>query len=317
MTWPTCPDQTPSIWRRPMTLIFLALLASGCSIQKRTVLPGFHIERMHKASKDAEFNSPCPRKMEGMTSLGCALTPPTSPQRWIRVGTGFDVHTPQDMAMMPRVLAQRVDMNLEEPDLQEPQPWEKEAKTQSLFGVVSLVSFCLGAVLMAMGTPHPLPFLLAMVALLMKKIQANKVLEIMKTHGVDVGKTRLENRRESKMAWRSSLTDNEAKTQKVLGFATVMLIGLGALLGSMGTPHPLPFLLAAVAIIMKKVKTNKPLFVKEAHGEDGKTRREHRQEQRRESKSLWRAALKTVLLAVAALALILAIDNALVFSVTL
>ena len=85
----------------------------------------------------------------------------------------------------------------------------------------------------------------------------------------------------------------------------------------MGTPHPLPFLLAAVAFIMKKVKANKPLFVKEAHGEDGKTRREHRQEQRRESKSLWRTALKTVLLAIAALALILAIDNALVFSVTL
>ena len=235
MTWPTCPDQTLRVLRRPLTLVFLVLLASGCSIQKRTVLPGFHIERMHKASQDAEFNSPCPRKMEGMASLDCALTPSPIPQRWIRVGTGFDVHTRQDMAMMPRVLAQRVDVNLEEPDLQEPQPWEKEAKTQSLFGVVSLVSFCLGAILMAMGTPHPLPFLLAMVALLMKKIQANKVLDIMKTHGVDVGKTR----------------------------------------------------------------------------------REHRQEQRRESKSLWRTALKTVLLAVAALALILAIDNALVFSVTL
>ena len=139
------------------------------------------------------------------------------------------------MAMMRKVLPQRVDVNLEERDLQEPQPWEKEAKTQSLFGVISLVSFCLGAILMAMGTLHPLPFLLAMVALLMKKIQANKVLDLMEAHGMD----------------------------------------------------------------------------------DGKTRREQRQKQRRESKSLWRTALKTVLLAIAALALILAIDNALVFSVTL
>ena len=137
--------------------------------------------------------------------------------------------------MMRRVLPKQVDVNLGERDLQEPQPWEKEAKTQSLFGVISLVSFCLGAILMAMGTLHPLPFLLAMVALLMKKIQANKVLDLMEAHGMD----------------------------------------------------------------------------------DGKTRREQRQEQRRESKSLWRTALKTVLLAIAALALILAIDNALVFSVTL
>ena len=234
MTSPSCPDQTPSIWRRPLTLVFFVLLASGCSIQKRTVLPGFHIERMHKASQDAEFNSPSPRKMEGMTSLGCALTPPKSPQRWIREGTVLDVQPPQDMASMPKVFPQRVDVNVGERELQEPQPWAKEAKTQSLFGLVSLLSFCLGAVLLATGTPHPLPFLLAAVAFIMKKIQANKVLDIMKTHG-----------------------------------------------------------------------------------EDGKTRREHRQEQRRESKSIWRAALKTVLLAVAALALILAIDNALVFSVTL
>ena len=81
--------------------------------------------------------------------------------------------------MMRRVLPKQVDVNLGERDLQEPQPWEKEAKTQSLFGMISLVSFCLGAILMAMGTLHPLPFLLAMVALLMKKIQANKVLDLM------------------------------------------------------------------------------------------------------------------------------------------
>ena len=209
--------------------------------------------------------------------------------------------------MMRRVLPKQVDVNLGGRDLKEPHPWEKEAKTQSLFGLVSLMSFCLGSILLAMGTPHPLPFLVAALTLFLKKIQANKVLDIMKTHGVDVGKTRLENRRESKMAWRSSLTDNEAKTQNVLGFATVMLIGLGALLGSMGTPHPLPFLLAAVAFIMKKVKANKPLFVKEAHGEDGKTRREHRKEQRRESKSSWRTVFKTALLTISGVALVLAV----------
>ena len=109
--------------------------------------------------------------------------------------------------MMRKVLPQRVDVNLEERDLQEPQPWEKEAKTQSLFGMISLVSFCLGAILMAMGTLHPLPFLLAMVALLMKKIQANKVLDLMEAHGMDDGKTRREQRqeqrRESKACFRT------------------------------------------------------------------------------------------------------------------
>ena len=109
--------------------------------------------------------------------------------------------------MMRRVLPKQVDVNLGERDLQEPQPWEKEAKTQSLFELVSLLSFCLGAVLLATGTPHPLPFLLAAVAFIMKKIKANKVLDIMKTHGVDVGKTRREHRqeqrRESKSSWRT------------------------------------------------------------------------------------------------------------------
>ena len=165
------------------------------------------MERMHKASLETEWNSHSRQQVEGMTSLGCALPPPTSPQRRIRVGTGLDVHPPQVMVSMPKALPKQVEVNLGERDLQEPQPWEKEAKTQSLFGVISLVSFCLGAILLAMGTPHALPFLLAMVALLMKKIQANKVLDLMKTHGVDDGKTRREQRqeqrRESKSSWRA------------------------------------------------------------------------------------------------------------------
>ena len=72
-----------------------------------------------------------------MTSLGCALMPPQVPNAGFEWGRGFDVHTPQDMAMMRRVLPKQVDVNLGERDLQEPQPWEKEAKTQSLFGVIS------------------------------------------------------------------------------------------------------------------------------------------------------------------------------------
>ena len=61
---------------------------------------------------------------------------------------------------------------------------------------------------------------------------------------------------------------------------------------------------------------NKVLDLMEAHGmNDGKTRREQRQEQRRESKSLWRAVFKTAPVAISGvalfLALILAIDNVL------
>ena len=190
-----------------MALAFMALLASGCSIQKRTVLPGFHMERMHKASLETEWNSHSRQQVEGMTSLGCALPPPASSRRGIGVQNGLDIHPPQDMVSMSRVLPKQVEVNLGERDLQEPQPWEKEAKTQSLFGVISLVSFCLGAILMAMGTLHPLPFLLAMVALLMKIIQANKVLDLMEAHGMDDGKTRREQRqeqrRESKSSWRA------------------------------------------------------------------------------------------------------------------
>ena len=132
------------------------LLASGCSIQKRTALPGFHIERMHKSSQDAKWDSPSPRNVEKMTSSGCSPTPPTTPQRWIRVETGLDAHPPLDMAWMPRVLPRRVDVNPGERELLKPQPWEKVAESQRLFGLVPLTSFCLGVTLLAMGTPHRL-----------------------------------------------------------------------------------------------------------------------------------------------------------------
>ena len=215
-------------------LTLLALLAASCSIQKRTTLPGFHVERMHKASAQVELGPSQSAKVKEMPPLHVKRLASEFTRPVLTVEQHLNTPLSAQVTTLHAIQPRAFDVDLAEPELLEPQPWEKEAKTQSLFGVVSLVSFCLGAILMAMGTPHPLPFLLAMVALLMKKIQANKVLDLM-----------------------------------------------------------------------------------EAHGEDGKTRREHRQEQRRESKSLWRTALKTVLLAIAALALILAIDNALVFSVTL
>ena len=45
-----------------LVLMLMALLAASCSIQKRTVLPGFHIQRMHKASAKAELK-PSPKSI--------------------------------------------------------------------------------------------------------------------------------------------------------------------------------------------------------------------------------------------------------------
>ena len=189
--------------------MLLALLAASCSIQKRTVLPGFHIERMHKVSATAELGPSQSVMVKEMPPLHVerlasrCTEPVLSVEQHLNAPPSAEVTTLH--AIQPRVL----DVDLVEPELLEPQPWEKEAKTQSLFGVVSLVSLCLGAILMAMGTLNPLPFLLAMVALIMKKIQAKRVLDIMKSHGVDVGKTRRECRQEqrqkSKSIWRTML----------------------------------------------------------------------------------------------------------------
>ena len=171
-------------------LTLLALLAASCSIQKRTTLPGFHIERMHKASAKAELGpsrNAVVREIPPLhvERLASAFTKPDRPlEQHLNTPPSAQVTTLH--AIQPRV----PDVDLVEPELLEPQPWDEAYRQQKFFGKLALGLLCLALGLLAAGAGHPLAFVAYFVAQFVNRRKAKKVLDIKEAHGVDVEQER-------------------------------------------------------------------------------------------------------------------------------
>ena len=170
-------------------LTLLALLAASCSIQKRTTLPGFHIERMHKASAKAELEPSRSATMKEMPplhveNLTAAITEPFRPVEHLNTSPLAQATTLH--AIQPRV----PDVDLVEPELLEPQPWDEAYRQQKFFGKLALGLLCLALGLLAAGAGHPLAFVAYFVAQFVNRRKAKKVLDIKEAHGVDVEQER-------------------------------------------------------------------------------------------------------------------------------
>ena len=171
-------------------LMLMALLAASCSIQKRTVLPGFHIERMHKVSATAELGP--------SQSVMVKEMPPLQVERLASGCTESALNVEQNLntppsavettlhAIQPRVL----NVDLVEPELLEPQPWDEAYRQQKFFGKLALGLLCLALGLMAAGLGHPLAFVAYFVAQFVNRRKAKKVLDLKEAHGVDVDEDR-------------------------------------------------------------------------------------------------------------------------------
>ena len=115
-------------------LTLLALLAASCSIQKRTTLPGFHIERMHKASAQAELRQSQSAMVKEMRPLHVErlasefTRPVLTVEQHLNTPPSAQVTTLH--AIQPRV----PDVDLDEPELLEPQPWDEAYRQQKFFG---------------------------------------------------------------------------------------------------------------------------------------------------------------------------------------
>ena len=155
-------------------LTLLALLVASCSIQKRTTLPGYHIERMHKVSAKA-----------GLEPSRSATVKEMPPLHVERLTSGFTrpfltveqhQNTPPSAqvktlhAIQPRV----PDVDLVEPELLEPQPWDEAYRQQKFFGKLALGLLCLALGLLAAGAGHPLAFVAYFVAQFVNHRKAKK-----------------------------------------------------------------------------------------------------------------------------------------------
>ena len=171
-------------------LTLLALLAASCSIQKRTTLPGFHIERMHKVSAKAVLGPSRSAKVKEV--------PPLRVERLASEFTQPALTVEQDLNTLPsaqvttlHLIQPRVpNVDHVEPELLEPQPWDEAYRQQKFFGKLALGLLCLALGLLAAGAGHPLAFAAYFVAQFVNRRKAKKVLDIKEAHGVDVDQER-------------------------------------------------------------------------------------------------------------------------------
>ena len=173
-----------------LVVTLVALFATGCSIQKRTVLPGFHIERMHKASAQAELKpSPGPIIKE-MPSVQVGRLGQTVIQAALPVEKYLHAPPSVHVTALHPIQPRAVDADLAEPELLEPQPWDEAYRQQKFFGRLALGLLCLALGLVAGGVGHPLAFVAYFIAQFVNRRKAKKVLDIKEAHGVDVDEDR-------------------------------------------------------------------------------------------------------------------------------
>ena len=123
-----------------------------------------------------------PLRVENLTA---AFTEPDRPvEQHLNTPPSAQVTTLH--AIQPRM----PDVDLVEPELLEPQPWDEAYRQQKFFGKLALGLLCLALGLLAAGMGHPLAFVAYFVAQFVNRRKAKKVLDIKEAHGVDVEQER-------------------------------------------------------------------------------------------------------------------------------
>ena len=173
-----------------LVLTLMALLAISCSIQKRTTLPGFHIERMHKVSAKAELGQSRSATMEEMPPLHVERLASEFTRPVLTVEQHLNTSPIAQVTTLHAIQPRALDVDLDEPELLEPQPWDEAYRQQKFFGKLALGLLCLALGLLAAGAGHPLNFVAYFVAQFVNRRKAKKVLDIKEAHGVDVEQER-------------------------------------------------------------------------------------------------------------------------------
>lgn len=171
-------------------LTLLALLAASCSIQQRTVLPGFHIERMHKASAKAELRQSRSAMVREIPPLHVERLASEFTRPVLTVEQHLNTPPSAQVTTLHAIQPRMPDVDLVEPELLEPQPWDEAYRQQKFFGKLALGLLCLALGLLAAGMGHPLAFVAYIVAQFVNRRKAKKVLDIKEAHGVDVEQER-------------------------------------------------------------------------------------------------------------------------------
>lgn len=192
-----------------IVLIAVFSVLQGCSIQKRTLLPGYHLERTSKASSPQVFD-------DALASIDYMESELASEWDMMQVQnvdeeyslrsseSGFQSRS-QKLIEIKRISPQMNGLSWAPPTLQlaDSNPWDAAYKSQKTAGNLALIAFCASIFFIVAGVSNPmvvvLSLLTTLVALVINRRKRKEVLDIQELEGIDVQEKRRHFRNTNKL----------------------------------------------------------------------------------------------------------------------
>ena len=172
--------------------LFVAMLA-GCSVQKRTLMPGYHVEWGGGQNAIETSESPTSKLafLEGKQVNALSQQLPESALH----GSTELIRKAEEMKYSPSILSQAIPFVCSPATLVDPTPWDEVYKEQKMFGKLAFLAFVLGGVSPLLLAQYlslssatlliNLFGLLALILFIVNRRKRKQVLEIKEANGVD------------------------------------------------------------------------------------------------------------------------------------
>ena len=183
--------------RNPLQVIFLLLFSMlfvGCSIQKRTLMPGYHVERAGGQGLHASEAAPSVsvEALEEMQWAMAGTLPHDLPAAALNA-TPYGMHNPVQLSRIRPISPKRIAAGTSTAKLVEPMPWDETYQEQKLLGNIALLALVLYALLLATSAPVLLiraAQVSGIVAFILNRRKRKEVLDIKELNGYDVTEER-------------------------------------------------------------------------------------------------------------------------------
>ncbi len=170
--------------------LFVAMLA-GCSVQKRTLMPGYHVDWGGGQNQIETSESPTCKLacLEGKQveqipaqSLAAGVSPAAK-----------RVHISKLIAEAPRIAPKVISVSPAPAELQDPTPWDRAYEEQKKFGNLALGALGLAVLLYAIGAPAvavTLAQVTGLISFVLNRRKRREVIDIKELNGYDVTEER-------------------------------------------------------------------------------------------------------------------------------
>lgn len=183
--------------RNPLQFIVLlsfSMLIVGCSIQKRSLMPGYYIERVGGQGQYSSETTPS-ASVEALEEMQWAMAgtlPYDLPTAELNE-TPYGVHNLVHAGEVRPIPPMPIKVSTSAAELADSAPWDETYQHQKLFGNIALGAFVLSVLLLATSAPLLLVravLVSGIVAFILNRRKRREVLDIKELNGYDVTEER-------------------------------------------------------------------------------------------------------------------------------